>query len=190
MKKVIVSFLIVTSLGVPVMASPLTDFIVGAVFMVNGGVFEVIRSGAAGNKDDADKKAATAAASYEYNIGGANYYAGVAAWEFAQHGNTANYQSFYATGLGYYNSSQSDLASKNKYSSEAFDSRGEEKVYKGVSLTSFSIGGVMILKAGVTYWLNRRNTQSASLIGKIEKHLALAPTPDMRGAQLAWEQRF
>lgn len=188
MKKMIIGILFMLAFYGNIQASPLSDFIIGAVLMVNGGIFEGLRAQAASDRDDANQKEVAQLNGWQADLVTANYFKGAADWELIKSGNTVAYQSFYNNFTFYFSRSQVELSSASGFSGTASDDNNKENLYKGVSLTSFGIGSFFIIKSAFTYLYRRSHTQTAQKAKGYE--WVMAPASGMNGASVLLKVRL
>lgn len=189
MKKTIIAVALM-GMTVTCQASPLADFVIGVTFLGVGGGFELLRNQTAKDKEDDDKKAGDAAISTLQHDEAASYFQGAADWEFIQNGNTSSYRSFSDTAASHRGSALRFLAETNRFAESASDHRDKEKIYKGVSLTSFGVGGAFIIKSAVTYLIQRNQTASLEKKYKWVRNFEFKPTRQMDGAELVWTYKI
>ena len=186
MRNLLVMLVMVGMFQGNVVASPLSDFIIGMVFMGSGTYFEVERSGAKKDKEKAENQAASSFNLWQTQLVTANYYKGAADWEFINFGNTSAYRTLHGNFVSNFNSSQANLAAGANSVNSASDYQNKQNLYKGVSLTSFSVGSIFILKAGFTY-AKERGLFNAP---KSAKNFNIEPTADLHGAKIVWATRW
>jgi len=172
------------------MASPLTDAIIGVVFLGTGGVLEGLRAGAKSDREETEKKAVDHLTKAIIADENAMYYLGAANWEFINFGNTASYRSLYNTSITYGIVANREASDGSRFATESEDHQDKQNLYKGVSLTAFGIGSVFMVKAAITYMIDRNETASAPKKYQWAKNLDIVPTNDLSGAKVQWEHRF
>lgn len=190
MKKMLVMMAIGFGMIQSASASPIVDFIVGIGLIANGGVFEVLRGNAAKDKDNAQAIYSEHSAKYGIARDGYYFYAGSASWELFINGNTANYRGLVSLANTYAATANSEAILANAESPNISDNWKKENIYKGVSLTSFGIGSVFILKGAVTYFAQRTQSAKAQEKYKWARNIDMVPTHDMAGAQVVYSCRW
>lgn len=187
----IAAVLVIGMLANVAKASPLVDFIIGTSLVVTGGVFEFQRADAASKKEEDTKKAIDLIGKSIDADESFWYFYGSASWEFFNNGNTAAYRSLLSTANTYLSLRNSYASQSTPFSNSAGDNRDKEKLYKGVSLTSFAVGGAFIFKAAVTYWAKRTYSKEADNQKlRWAKNIELQPTASMDGARLGYQIAF
>lgn len=170
--------------------SPLSDLIIGVAFMGIGGVFEIQRSSAKGSREDDEKKATAHAIAAVQADENAFYYLGAANWERTLSGQSSTYFIFLNTANSYNATALSEIGQSSTLSSSAGDNRDKQNLYKGISLTSFGVGGAFIIKAAVTYALGRHQTMAQARKYEWVKSFDMFPTPKLDGARLTYTRKF
>ena len=188
--KYIIALLIVAAAVSPLRAGPLVDFIVGGVLVANGGVFEYQRTKAASDKEDALKKGQDKFTQSINLDESAWYYWGAADWERANFGVTANYNLLVQRGNNFYALALVAAAEAGRHGRDANDAQDKENLYKGVSLTSFGVGGIFIVKGAISLIVNRNKSAVSAKKYHWVKNFDLQPLQSMNGAHLAWSTRF
>jgi len=167
-----------------VAASPLTDVIIGGVLIVNGGVFEFQRSKAKKKKQTAQEKGTVEIVKALNADEQAFYFAGIADWEQINFGQTSIYFEALSISSDWGWQARNHANSSVGFFKTADSQKSKQNLYKGVSLTSFAIGSVFVVKGAIGYLVRRERKES------LLDNFTLSPTRRLDGAQIRYEYKW
>lgn len=171
-------------------ANPLADLVIGAVMLGNGGLFEYFRGNEEADAktalDDANRHLSKAVADDEASW----YYYGAAVDQKLMAGQTALYFLLLNESNRYADSSVREAQVANAGGENYSYHRNNQKLFKGVSLTSFGVGSFFVLKAAYGYFWGQDSKSASSKKYRWARNLEVVPTADLAGAQLAWATRW
>lgn len=152
----------------PVQASIKSDLIIGTGLILNGVAFQVLQNQQSDKASDLDMQGQTHANVAGSALLNSAFFDGAAEWELILNGQTFNYFSFLSQAR---NSEAFGISEGNTaigLFNESRDHRDTENLYKGVSLTSYAVGGVMVLKGGIAWLLRHRAPTVATVLDGVQ----------------------
>lgn len=183
-------FILSTSASIniaPCLARPLHYFITGAVFVMTGGIFNSKYELADDAANYSKNKAAEKLQKYDADTREAARYRQEATVEESRFGNTLDVDRLNTLARLSEQSATRNLTMYNGFSVDSHDSQNQAQMYRVVSLTSLSIGGVLILK-GVIDWYAERHQRSAWV--RAAQKVGIDTDQEVRSVKVKVTQKF
>jgi len=152
----------------PVQASVKSDLIIGTVLILNGTAFKILETKESDKSTELEEEGNVHSDTAANALLNSAFFDGAAEWELLLNGQTSAYFNLLSQANTFRSTGEIEATTAIALFNDAGDHQDRENLFKGIWIASYGVGGVMILKGGITWYLRGRAPKTARVLQAVQ----------------------